>query len=207
MTLCDFADELSTDSPAPGGGSVAALAGAMCASLAAMVANLTHGKKGYTDDDAEMSGVALAGQPLKDEFLRTIDADADAFDAVMAKMRMKKKTPEQKAARDRAVQEATKAATLVPLSVLRRSLDALKLAKTVAEKGNVNSLSDAGVSAIMGYAAAEGAHMNVLINLAGIEDAEFVSRTKDEAEELLAIAKTLSEGIRKSVIETLLRPL
>jgi len=204
MTLCDFADELSTDSPAPGGGSVAALAGAMSASLAAMVANLTHGKKGYLDHDAEMSDIALAGQPLKDEFLRTIDADADAFDSVMAKMRMKKKTPEQQAERNRAIQDATKAATVVPLSVLRRSLSALKLAKTVAEKGNVNSLSDAGVSAIMGYAAAESAYMNVLINLASIEDVKFVSKTRDEAEELLAIAKTLSDAIRRSVIETLL---
>ncbi len=207
MTLCDFADELSTDSPAPGGGSVAALAGAMGASLAAMVANLTHGKKGYLDHNAEMSEVALASQPLKDEFLHTIDADAEAFDGVMAKMRMKKKTPEQKAERNRAIQEATKAATLVPLSVLRRSLSVLKLAKTVAEKGNVNSLSDAGVSAMMGYTAAESAYMNVLINLAGIEDTEFVSETRDEADELLAAAKTLSEAIRKSVIETLLRPL
>ena len=207
MTLCDFADELSTDSPAPGGGSVAALSGAMSASLAVMVANLTHGKKGYTEHNAAMSEVALAGQPLKDEFLRTIDTDAEAFDSVMAKMRMKKKTPEEKAERDRAIQEATKDATLVPLSVLRKSLDALKLAKTVAEKGNVNSLSDAGVSALMGYAAAESAYMNVLINLAGIDDTDFVTKTRDEAEELLAVAKRLSESVRKSVLDKLVSKL
>ena len=207
MTLCDFADELSTDSPAPGGGSVAALSGAMSASLAVMVANLTHGKKGYTEHNAAMSEVALAGQPLKDEFLRTIDTDAEAFDNVMAKMRMKKKTPEEKAERDRAIQEATKDATLVPLSVLRKSLDALKLANTVAEKGNVNSLSDAGVSALMGYAAAESAYMNVLINLAGITDTDFVTKTRDEAEELLAVAKRLSESVRKSVLDRLVSKL
>jgi len=207
MTLCDFADELSTDSPAPGGGSVAALSGAMSASLAVMVANLTHGKKGYTEHNAAMSEVALAGQPLKDEFLRTIDTDAEAFDSVMAKMRMKKKTPEEKAERDRAIQEATKDATLVPLSVLRKSLDALKLANTVAEKGNVNSLSDAGVSALMGYAAAESAYMNVLINLAGITDTDFVTKTRDEAEELLAVAKRLSESVRKSVLDRLVSKL
>jgi len=205
MTLCDFADELSTDSPAPGGGSVAALAGAMCASLAAMVANLTHGKKGYEDKDDEMAEVALAGQPMKDEFLQTIDADAEAFDNVMAKMRMKKKTPEQKEARNSAIQEATKEATLVPLSVLRKSLDALKLSKAVAERGNVNSLSDAGVSALMGYAAAESAYMNVVINLVGIQDKEFVNKTRAEADELLAACKTLSEAIRKSVIDTLVQ--
>ncbi|MBN1592121.1 MAG: glutamate formimidoyltransferase [Candidatus Coatesbacteria bacterium] len=204
MTLCDFADELSTDSPAPGGGSVAALAGSMCASLAAMVANLTHGKKGYEDKNDEMAEVALAGQPMKDEFLQLIDTDAKAFDNVMAKMRMKKKTPEEKAARNAAVQEATKEATLVPLSVLKKSLDALKLAKVVAEKGNVNSLSDAGVSAMMGYAAAEGAYMNVVINLAGIEDKEFVERTKAEADELLASCKELSDSIRKEVMDRLI---
>ncbi|MCD6327260.1 glutamate formimidoyltransferase [bacterium] len=203
MTLCDFADELSTDSPAPGGGSVAALAGAMSASLAVMVANLTHGKKGYEAAFDEMSKVALAGQPLKDEFLHTIDADAEAFDEVMAKMRMKKKTPEQKAARKEAVEEATKQATQIPLSVIKNSLDALKLAETAAKLGNVNSLSDAGVAALMGYAAAEAAYMNVMINLPGIEDKSFVENTKKEADEALAACKTLSEAIRKQVLDKL----
>ena len=204
MTLCDFADELSTDSPAPGGGSVAALAGAVCASLAAMVANLTHGKKAFEDRNDEMAEVAQAGQQSKDEFLQTIDADAEAFDNVMAKMRMSKKTPEQKESRDRAIQEATKQATVIPLSVLRKSLEALKLSKAVAERGNVNSVSDAGVSALMGYAAAEGAYMNVIINLANIDDKDFVQKTKVEADELLAACETLSEAVRRSVIDRLL---
>jgi glutamate formiminotransferase/formiminotetrahydrofolate cyclodeaminase len=204
MTLCDFADELSTDSPAPGGGSAAALAGAVCASLAAMVANLTHGKKAFEDRNDEMAEVAQAGQQSKDEFLQAIDADAEAFDNVMAKMRMSKKTPAQKESRDRAIQEATKQATVIPLSVLRKSLEALKMSKAVAERGNVNSLSDAGVSALMGCAAAEGAYMNVVINLANIDDKDFVQKTKVEADELLAACETLSEAIRRSVIDRLL---
>lgn len=203
MSLCDFADELSIDSPAPGGGSVAALSGAMCASLAAMVANLTHGKKGYEQVNDEMTDVALAGQPMKDEFLNAIDVDAQSFDNVMAKMRMKKKTPEQKAMRDWAIQEATKEATLVPLSVLKKCFDALKLADTVSLKGNVNSLSDAGVAALMGYAGAEAAYMNVMINLANIEDEAFVAETRAEAEEALEQCKELSDRIRKHVLDAL----
>jgi len=203
MKLCEFADELSTDSPAPGGGSVAALAGAMSASLASMVANLTYGRKGYEQVKEEMKQVGLSAQPLKDELLDAIDKDADAFNEVMAKSALPKKTEEEKRIREDAVQEATKKATLVPLSVMQKSLEALKLARAAAEKGNVNSISDAGVSASIGYAAAESAYFNVMINLGSIRDDKFVEETRREAEGLLASCREVAEGVKRHVLKEL----
>jgi glutamate formiminotransferase/formiminotetrahydrofolate cyclodeaminase len=166
MTNRAFADELSTDAPAPGGGSVAALSAAHGAALAAMVANLTVGRKKYAAVEQRMKDLAEQAQEMKDYFLAAVDDDTAAFNAVMAAYALPKGTPGEAAARDTAVAAATLGATLVPLGVLERVPAALALAGEVAEHGNTNSLSDAGVAALTLMTGAEGAYYNVLINLA-----------------------------------------
>ncbi len=190
MKLTDFTDLLSTDAPAPGGGSVAALCGALSGALSAMVGALTHGKKGYEEAFDEAEAVSVEGQRLKDEFLADVDRDTDAFTRVMAAARLPKKTDEDKATRQAAMEEANKQATLVPLDVLRRTWEASQLARRIAGKGNKNSVSDAGVAALTARTAAEGAYLNVAINLPGIEDKKFTADTLKEAGD-----------IRKKVIE------
>jgi glutamate formiminotransferase/formiminotetrahydrofolate cyclodeaminase len=199
MTCAAFTDELSTDSPAPGGGSVAALCGALSAALTAMVGNLTHGKKQYKGVREEVEKISMDSQIIKDAFLRAVDDDTDAFNKVMDCFKMPKGTPGEKAARDEAVQEATKNATLVPLGVLRKSVDAAALAKRIAEIGNQNSLSDAGVAGLTARTAAIGAYYNVLINLQSITDKEFVKKTFDDAEKLKDQALTITDEIQSSV--------
>jgi glutamate formiminotransferase len=181
MTLRGFADELSMDSPAPGGGSVAALCGALSAALAAMVANLTVGKKDYEAARAAMIATAVRAQALKDSLLEAVDRDTKAFNKVMDAFRLPKTTTEQAEEKDRAVEEANKEATLVPLEVLEKSVEAVQLAKVAAAKGNKNSVSDAGVAGLAGHAAGEGAYYNVLINLAGIKDQAFAAKVKRDA--------------------------
>jgi glutamate formiminotransferase/formiminotetrahydrofolate cyclodeaminase len=181
MTVNGFSDVLSTDAPAPGGGSVAALCGALSGALSSMVAALTHGKKGYEETFEEMERVGIRGQRLKEEFLADVDRDTEAFNNVMDAMRLPKKTDEDKAARAAAIEAATKEATLVPLGVLKRTREAAELARVVAESGNTNSVSDAGVAAINARGAAEGAYLNVKINLPGIDDEDFKINTLAEA--------------------------
>jgi glutamate formiminotransferase/formiminotetrahydrofolate cyclodeaminase len=181
LTLRGFADELSMDSPAPGGGSVAALCGALAAGLAAMVANLTVGKKGYEAVGDDMIATAVQAQALKDALLEAVDADTRAFNKVMDAFRLPRATPEQAAEKDRAVEEAGKEATLVPLDVLEKAVEAVGLAKAAAAMGNKNSVSDAGVAGLAGQAAGEGAYYNVLINLAGIKDEAFSVRVRRRA--------------------------
>lgn len=205
MTLTEFADETSTDSPAPGGGSVAAACGALAAALAAMVGNLTHGRKGRESDWSEMERIAVEGQRLKDEFLLDVDRDTEAFNAVLAAMRLPKGLPAEKAARAAALDAANQGATLVPLGVLRRAVAALELAEVAARRGNPNSLSDAGVAALAGLACAEGAFYNVRINLKalGADSGSFVATTGAEASSLLSQAQQISDRIRKDVRERL----
>jgi glutamate formiminotransferase/formiminotetrahydrofolate cyclodeaminase len=199
MDLRDFANELSIDSPAPGGGSVAALAGALGSALTSMVANLTFGKKEYQDNWEEMKEVAVKAQRLKDELLRLIDRDSDAFNKLMDAFRLPKKTDEQIAEKDRVVEEATKEACLVPLDVMKNSLDVLKLARIVAERGNENAASDAGVASLMAKSAVEAAGLNVKINLPGIKDTEFITRMKTEVINLTTEANNLQNKIIEAV--------
>lgn len=189
-----FVDEVSIDSPVPGGGSVAALCGALSAALSSMVSNLTHGKKGYEEVWDEVVEIAEKAQFLKDFFVRAVDRDSQAFDAVMDAMRLPKKSDEEIAARDEAIQEASKGAATVPLEVLRKAPEAIELARRIAEIGNVNSVSDAGVAGQCALTCAIGAAYNVLINLDGIEDEGFV---KDAAAE----AQKLKRRVEKSAAE------
>ena len=195
MKVDAFTELLSTDAPAPGGGSVAALCGAMSAALSAMVGALTHGKKGHEAAYDEMEAIGVAGQKLKDEFLMDVDRDTDAFNRVMDAMRLPKKTDEEKAARLAAIEAATKEATLIPFGVLKRTLETAKLARAVVERGNPNSLSDGGVAALTAQTAAVGAFFNVAINLPGIEDAAFKTET-------LAEAKRIRDEVVKHAQET-----
>jgi glutamate formiminotransferase/formiminotetrahydrofolate cyclodeaminase len=199
LNLREFANELSMDSPAPGGGSTAALSGALSASLSSMVSNLTVGKKGYEDVQKDVKKFAVTAQSLKDEFLRAVDQDTIAFNKVMDALKLPKKTDEQKEEKARAVEDASQEATLVPIGVLEKSIEALKLAKEVALKGNKNSLSDAGVAGLTARAAAEGAYYNIKINLPGLEDADFKSKIKKQATTLVKKAVQLGDELREII--------
>jgi glutamate formiminotransferase / formiminotetrahydrofolate cyclodeaminase len=193
MPVDRFVDEVSSDSPAPGGGSVAALAGSLSAGLSAMVANLTVGKKGYEKSWEALSALAERAQRVKDQLVRAVDEDTEAFNGVMAAMRMPKGTPEQQAARDAALESGYQAAARVPLQTARACLDALRLALSVAQTGNVNSASDAGVAALMARAGVEGAVLNVLINLGSVKDAAFCEDCVKSSESLALEATSLCE--------------
>jgi glutamate formiminotransferase/formiminotetrahydrofolate cyclodeaminase len=206
MTLREFANELSMDSPTPGGGSVAALCGALSAALSAMVANLTVGKKGYEEVRADMVATAVRAQALKDGLLGAVDRDTLAFNKVMDAFRLPKTTPEQALEKDRAVEEANKEATLVPLEVLEKAGEAVVLARAAAAKGNKNSVSDAGVAGLAGGAAGEGAYYNVLINLLGIADRKFVGEVRRKAERLKKALDKEGKAVRDILGESLAAP-
>lgn len=199
LTAKGFVDEVSSESPAPGGGSVAALAGSLCAALTAMVANLTVGKKGYEGVWGEMSDLAERAQAVKDTLAAAVDEDTDAFNLLMEAMRLPKATAEQKAAREAAMQAGYKQAAAVPLRTAQTCLAALKLALAAAEKGNANSASDAGVAALMARAGVEGAGLNVLINLGAITDEAFKVSHRKKVDELLAQAEAVNASVQKAV--------
>ncbi len=203
MKITDFVNELSRDSPAPGGGSVAALNGALSGALASMVSNLTYGKKKYSDVWDEMLDIGRKAQELKDEFLTLVDKDTEAFDQVMLAMKLPKKTEEEKKIRAMEIERATKHAIEVPLKTLRLTPELMELALRLAEKGNKNAISDAGVAALTAYTSAYGAYLNVLINLGGISDENYVNATKDEAEKILKKIEKLKTQVLEKVIESL----
>jgi len=203
LSLREFANELSMDSPTPGGGSVAALCAALSAALSAMVANLTVGKKGYEEVEQEMKQAAVAAQALKDDLLRAVDEDTRAFNKVMEAFKLPRATEDQVKEKEAAVENAFKEATLVPLAVLEKCIVLLELAKAVATKGNKNSLSDAGVAGVVAEAAARGASDNVKINLLGIKDNAFKEDIKKRAEGLEKRAAELRREIRKFIEEEL----
>ncbi len=201
MEIKEFMDELSRDSPAPGGGSVAALNGALGASLASMVANLTYGKKKYKEYWEDMLRIGKNAQDLKYEFLKLVDEDTKAFDKFMEALKLPKKTEEEKKIREEKIQEATKNAIEVPLKTLRLSREIIKLAEELSEKGNVNAISDAGVAALTGYTAAYSAYLNVKINLTGITDEDYKEKIAKEAKDMLDEIEKDKEKILKKVIE------
>jgi glutamate formiminotransferase/formiminotetrahydrofolate cyclodeaminase len=172
MSLTGFADELSTDSPAPGGGSVAALCGSLAGSLTAMVAALTHAKKGMEDKRDAMESLGVQAQALKNWFMEAVDRDAAAFNQVLAAIRLPNKTDEDRAAREMAMEAANIAATTVPLEVLEHAVKSLELALHAVADGNPNSVTDAGVAGACATAAARGASLNVRINMPGLSDEE-----------------------------------
>ncbi len=200
MVTEEFVEEVGSDSPAPGGGSVASLASSMGGALVAMVGTLTWGKKDYKNVEVEAEALSISAQELRLRLLSRVDEDTESFNDLMACRKMPRKTDEQKALRNQAIQDATKRATSVPMSVLEDSIEVLALANRMVDIGNVNSISDAGVAGLMAKAGAEGAYYNVLINLPGIEDAEFVESYVKKGSELLAKAEETVSLIRDKVM-------
>src|SRR6187397_839387 len=174
MPLNDFANETASESPAPGGGSIAAYIGSLGVSLATMVANLSSHKKGWDDRWEEFSNWAEKGQQYKDELLRLVDADTKAFNGIMHAMGLPKGTDEEKKTRAAALEVATKVAIEIPFKVMQVSYDSMEVIKAMAEVGNPNSVSDAGVGALCARSAVMGAFMNVRINASGYDDKTFV---------------------------------
>jgi len=206
LNLREFANALSLDSPTPGGGSAAALCAALSASLSAMAANLTVSKKGYEEVWAAMKETASKAQELKDELLQAVDEDTRAFNKVMEAFGMPKGSGDQAAERQAAIEDASKLATLVPLGVLEKCGPLLELAGEVAQKGNRNSLSDAGVAGLLAEAAAAGVFYNVLINLPGIRDETFKREVLKKGGDLMSRVTRLGEEIRTLVGRQLEKP-
>jgi formiminotetrahydrofolate cyclodeaminase len=203
QTIQGFLDELSSSSPAPGGGAVAALAGALGVALTVMVCRLTVGKKKYLEVEEEMKKILADAEKLRTTFVGLIAKDTEAYLKVVEAHGLPKDTEPQKALRSVAVMEATKEATLVPLEVMKHCIDALALAQDVSAKGNMGAVSDAGVSAIMLHAASESAALNVKINLAALEDSEFVGWKLDEVGSLLGTSRMMLEEVQSIVEEKL----
>ena len=198
-TVFDFANELSTDSPAPGGGSVSALVGSMGASLSAMVANLSIGKKGFENKYKSINQLAVKSQSLKKELLQLIDKDTDTFNTVIAAFRLPKKTDKQNLIRNNAIQEATKMATMIPFQILEKCINGLELALFAAKEGNQNSISDVGVAGEAFIAGARGALLNVKINLKDINDESFIEKLTKECNVLIADGELTLTKIRTQV--------
>src|SRR5438128_959643 len=175
MNLREFCNETLSDSPAPGGGSVAALMGALGVSLGGMVANLSAGKRGWDDKIEYFSDWAVKAQQLKDELLALVDEDTAAFNKVMDAFGLPKESAEEKSARSVAVEQATKYAAEIPLKVMEMASRSYELLSEMAEKGNPTSISDVGVGALATRACVEGAALNVRINLAGLKNEKFKS--------------------------------
>jgi len=199
MKVNKFLSELASSSPAPGGGSVAALSGALGTALSSMVCNLTVGKEKYIDIQNEIKDVLLKSEKLRKELTELIDKDTEAFNDVMKAFKMPKETEKQKEARSKAIQDGYKTAAIVPLETTRACEKILDVALVVAEKGNQNSITDAAVSAIMAKAGVESAVLNVKINLGSIKDEKFVQRISSELDKIQKNATKKTDKVMKIV--------
>lgn len=199
----DFVDEVSRDTPAPGGGSVAALAGSLGGALAAMVANLSVGKGEFDDRYDTLCSLAERAQSVKDALVRAVDEDTRAFDAVLAGMRMPRDTEGERAERSRAIQAGYKEATLVPLATTERCLDAMKLCLEMAEMASPQMISDVGTGALMAHAGAKAAAYNVRINLPSIDDEGFRKEVQGKLDGFLGEAATVAAAVEEQVERSL----
>ena len=188
-----FLDQLASSAATPGGGSAAAIIGAMGAALVSMVCNLTVGKKKYADVEGEMKDVLAKTEALRKRLTGMIQDDVKAFDAVMGAYGMPKETDADKAARDKAIQAALKLATEVPLACARAAREVIDLAAIASDKGNLNVISDAGVGVLAGYAALRSAALNVFTNARMITDKTFAEAKLKELNQLLAGAEGATE--------------
>lgn len=199
MTLSEFANETASESPAPGGGSISAYVAALGVSLGTMVANLSSHKRGWDDKWEYYSEWAVKGQNYKNELMRLVDEDTNAFTLIMDAFGLPKGTDEEKATRKNAILEATKGAIQVPLSVMRVSLDSMEVMLEMSKTGLPASISDAGVGALCARAAIRGAHLNVKINAAGIEDTDYNESIFKESNEIEEKAHELENTILELV--------
>jgi glutamate formiminotransferase/formiminotetrahydrofolate cyclodeaminase len=197
MPLNDFADETSDESPAPGGGSIAAYVGSLGAALAAMVANLSAQKQGWDQHWETFSELAEQGQYYKSELLSLVDADTNAFNKLMSALTMPKDTDAERQARTEAVRQATRGAMEIPLKVMTLASESMAIMKELAENGNPNSVSDAGVAAICADAAVRGAFLNVRINAASYYDKNYVKEVMERGQKLVQEAGDKEREILK----------
>ena len=199
VPVLQFVDALSSESPAPGGGSASALSGALAAALCSMVANLTFGRRETRRYNPLMEEVSVEAQALKTKFAELVDRDSEAFNAYIAATRMPRKTEEERRSRDMAVTAAAHQTTLVPFETLELIPAVLVLAETVSRKGNVNAVSDAAVAAIQAEAAAEGAWMNVLINLPMVNDPPFADDIRNKSEAIIERVRKMKKHVLRVV--------
>ncbi|MCB2195157.1 MAG: glutamate formimidoyltransferase [Bacteroidetes bacterium] len=195
MTLTEFTDETASESPAPGGGSVSAYMGAMGVALGTMVANLSSHKRGWDDRWEEFSNWAEKGMEYQSQLIRLVDEDTEAFNKIMDAFGLPKKTDEEKACRKQAIQDATKNAIMVPFKVMEVAHKALEVIKAMAETGNPNSVSDAGVGALAIRSCVKGAFLNVKINSGDLEDKTFVQTVRKKADVIDKETETLEKEI------------
>ena len=195
LTVDEFANETSRESPAPGGGTISAYMGALGAALGTMVANLSSHKPGWDDRCPEFSEWADKGQAIMNELLHLVDEDTDAFNRIMSAFGLPKTTDEEKVVRSKAIQDATLYAAQVPLRTMKASYKAFELCKAMAEFGNPNSVSDAGVGALAIRAAVLGAGLNVKINAGSLKDRVVADELIDEANQLIGKAKEVEAEI------------
>jgi glutamate formiminotransferase/formiminotetrahydrofolate cyclodeaminase len=201
MTVAGFCNETASESPAPGGGSIAATCGAMGAALGTMVANLSSHKRGWDDRWEEFSEWAVKGQHYKDLLLHYVDEDTNAFNAIMSAFGLPKKTEAEQQARKKAIENASKYAMEIPFKVLETAFASMEVSRAMAEIGNPNSVSDAGVGALCALTAVEGALLNVKINAGGIEDKVFTDDLIRRGEEIAAKTKAERDAILAIVEE------
>ena len=202
-SIREFLDELASSAPTPGGGSAAALVGAVGAALLAMVGNLTAGKKGYEAVDRSMRDLVAESDRLRSELVRLADEDVRVFGEVMAAYRMPRGDDAERAARRAAIQRALLDATEAPLELARVCSEVIDLAATAAEEGNTNVVSDAGVGVVAAHAALRAAALNVWINAGSIDDRAFADRAVAELERLLAAGAERTEAVFTRVRERL----
>ncbi len=199
MSLTDFANETASESPAPGGGSISAYVGTLGVSLGTMVANLSAHKRGWDDRWEEFSDWAEKGQYYKDKLLRLVDEDTLAFNKIMDAFGLPKKTEEEKKIRKEAIEKASKQAMEIPFKVMETALGSIAVMRAMAENGNPNSASDAGVGALCALTAVEGAYLNVKINAMGIMDKKFTEDMLIRAEEVAQKARSCRNMIMETV--------
>ncbi|MGD9974237.1 MAG: cyclodeaminase/cyclohydrolase family protein [Desulfatirhabdiaceae bacterium] len=199
LTVSEFVRELGAVSPAPGGGSVAALCGGLSAALCAMVARLTHGKPKYRDNWEAMESLIQQADPLAERFVALMDADTEAYNGVVAAMRLPKATEEEQALRKAAIELANRRAAEVPLETLKNTLKLADHVKDAVEKGNVNCITDAGTAAQLVKTAAYGAAYNVRINLSGITDPVFVENCRSEVSRIISAIDAAIDVVAQKV--------
>lgn len=198
-SIQQFLDELASKEPTPGGGGAAAVMGAMGAALVSMVCRLTIGKRNYAAVEAEMKGTLDASENLRTRLTDMIQADMSVFDRVMGAYGLPKETDAEKQVRSGAIQSALKAATEVPLECARACAEVIALSRIVAEKGNRNVISDAGVAVLAGYAALKSAALNVYVNTGAIKDEAFVAERLSQLNAILTGMDISTEEIYQEV--------
>ena len=195
ISISDFLERLSSDAPTPGGGAVAALTGALSCSLTSMVANLTNDKKNYEEHWEESKKVVEETKNLRENFLSLFYEDMEVFTQLMATFGLPRKTDEEKEERKQAIEKATKKAIEVPLNTMKKSRRAAELALVMAEIGNLNAISDAGIAGEMALSACKSASYNVLINLGFLKDKDYAGDIEEQYRDILEKVQVLQEKV------------